>query len=85
MTEPTQISLDRKHVAYRRDKEWEIAKKDDGGIYRTVEKWIGNRRSLFRKMTDHGIVPSRDAETALLQMPEQAGFRPDEPLHKKAS
>jgi hypothetical protein len=30
-------------------------------------------------------VPSRDAETALLQMPEQAGFRPDEPLHKKAS
>jgi hypothetical protein len=83
MTQPTQISLDRKHMAYRRDKEWEIAKKDDDGVYRTVERWVGNRRSLFRKMSDHGIVPSRDAELALMQVPEQPGFREDEPLNRK--
>lgn len=79
-----QIALDRKHIAYRRDKEWEIAKKADDGVFRTLERWTGNRRSLFHKMADHGIVPSRDAEQALLEVPEQPGFREDEPLSKKA-
>lgn len=74
-----QIALDRKHIAYRRDKEWEIAKKADDGVFRTVERWTGNRRSLFYKMADYGIVPSREAEEQLLQIPEQPSFRDDEP------
>lgn len=80
-----QIALDRKHVAYRRDREWEIAKKDDDGIFRTLDRWIGNRRSLFHRLESYGIVPSREAEQELLAIPEQPSFREDEPKHRKAS
>lgn len=80
-----QIALDRKHIAYRRDKEWELAKKAEDGVFRTVERWTGNRRSIFPKMEQYGIVPSRDAEQALLSVPEQPGFREDDPVNKKAS
>ena len=80
-----QIALDRKHIAYRRDKEWELAKKAEDGVFRTVERWQGNRRSIFPKMEQYGIVPSRDAEQALLSVPEQPGFREDDPVNKKAS
>lgn len=85
MAELFQIALDRKHIAYRRDREWEIAKKTDDGVFRTVERWQGNRRSLFHKMQSHGIVPSREAEAALLEIPEQPSFREDKPLNQKAS
>ena len=74
-----QIALDRKHIAYRRDKTWEIAKRGDDNVYRTVERWEGSRRSLFHKMESYGIVPSREAEQALMAIPEQPAFRDDEP------
>lgn len=85
MKQPVQIALDRKHIAYRRDKEWEIAKRGDDGIFHTLERWVGNRRSLFHKMDGYGIVPSREAEQALLSIPEQPSFREDEPKNQKAS
>ena len=85
MSQPIQIALDRKHIAYRRDREWEIAKRGDDGVFHTLERWSGNRRSLFHKLEDYGIVPSREAEQALLSIPEQPSFREDEPKHRKAS
>lgn len=78
-----QIALDRKHIAYRREQEWELAKRGEDGVFHTVERWVGNRRSLFHKMESYGIVPSREAEQALLQVPEQPSFREDEPLNRK--
>jgi hypothetical protein len=84
MTDLFQVALDRKHIAYRRGDEWELAKRDDDGVFRTLERWPGNRRSLFHKMEGYGIVPSREAEQALLLVPEQTSFRADEPKHRKA-
>jgi hypothetical protein len=84
MTEPIVISLDRKHIAQRYDRTWELAKLEPDGTYTLIERWIGNRRSLFHKMEGYGIVPSREAEQALLLIPEQPSFREDEPKHRKA-
>jgi hypothetical protein len=83
MTEPFQVALDRKHIAYRRDAEWELARRSEDGVFRTLERWTGPRRSLFHKMESYGIVPSRDAEQALLALPEQPSFRADDPKVRK--
>jgi hypothetical protein len=84
MSEPIVFSLDRKHIAQRSDRTWELAKLEPDGTYTLIERWVGNRRSLFHKMESYGIVPSREAEQALLSIPEQPAFREDEPLNKKA-
>lgn len=79
------IPLDMKHVAQRVDRTWQLYKRDPDGNYVLLEEWRGNRRSLFHKMTDYGIVPSREAERELLSIPEQPAFREDEPKNRKAS
>lgn len=84
MTEPIVIALDRKHIAQRHDRMWELAKLEPDGTYTLIERWTGNRRSLFHKMQGYGIVPSRAAEQELLSIPEQPAFREDEPLNRKS-
>ena len=85
MTQPTIIPLDRKHSAARSGRDWELFSRDPDGNAVLLERWTGNRRSLFHKMEQYGIVPSREAEQALLAIPEQPSFREDEPKHRKAS
>ena len=79
------IILDRKHVARRQDHTWQLLRRDQDGNYVLLEQWRGNRRSLFHKLPSYGIVPSRDAEQALLALPEQPAFRADEEKNRKAS
>lgn len=80
--EPIVIPVDMKHVVQRHGGEWELLRFTENG-YEVIERWVGNRRSLMRKMEEHGIVPSRKAEETLLLLPEQTKFRDDEPLSKK--
>lgn len=83
MTEvPTRymIPLDRKHMAIREGGQWTLAEKDPDRVYRGVETWVGNRRSLHPRLEQRGIVPSRQAEELLAQLSEQPSFREDEPL-----
>lgn len=71
------IDIDRRHLARRRRGQWQLCRKDDGGVYRTIEEWEGPRRSVFLKLETHGIVPSREAEYLIRRMPEQPAFRMD--------
>ena len=77
MTEPTEITiaLDLKHRAIRSANRWAVQKRLPDGTYDTLATWAGGRRSLFHWMEQHGVVPSRDAEARLAQLPEGTGFR----------
>jgi len=73
------IDLDRRHLAQRDGSNWTLSAKDPDGVYRTIEHWSGNRRSLYRRMDQLGIVPTAVAESRLAEIPE-GSFREDAPL-----
>lgn len=81
ITEPAYISidLDRLHIARRFRNGWQIARKDDRGVYRTIDEWEGNRHSIEIHLERHGIHPTREAERQLTALPEQPAFRDDPP------
>lgn len=77
MTETTEhtIALDMKHRALRSGDRWALMQRDREGEWQTLETWAGNRRSLFHRLDQRGIVPSRDAEAQLALLPESQGFK----------
>ena len=73
------IDLDRKHLARRTRTGWELCRKDDNGIYRTLKQWDGPRKSIFTACDHYGVVPSRAAEEQINALPEHPAFRDDGP------
>jgi hypothetical protein len=74
----TLVPLDRLWLAERDGDVWVLSRKDDKGVYREQERWTGPRHSLYFACEQRGIVPSRDADRQLMQLPEQSGFRDDD-------
>lgn len=74
MTELT-IEIDRKHQAVRSGERWALRQKQSDGIWDTIEFWQGGRRSLFQRLEELHIVPTREAEAALALIPESDGFK----------
>lgn len=71
------IKLDRRHRVVRMDDDWSLQARQIDGSYWAIEHWHGNRRSLMRKLEEHGIHPTREAEQQLAAMPERKAFGPD--------
>lgn len=74
MTELT-IDIDRKTRALRSGERWVLQQKQPDGTYDMVDHWAGGRRSLFQKLEELHIVPTREAEAALALIPESNGFK----------
>jgi len=77
MTAATEIrvDLDRVHFALRSGDRWAVCKRLPDGSSDTLVAWSGGRRGLFNRLEELGIVPSREAEERLAQLPESTGFR----------
>lgn len=70
-----QIQLDAKHRVLRSGNRWALQHRQADGTYDLQHAWDGNRRSLLQYLEQQGIVPSRQAETQLANLPEAKGFR----------
>ena len=76
MTDTDQtFRLDRKTEAIRSGERWALRRLQPDGSWDTVDFWQGGRRSLFHKLEERGIVPTREAEAALALIPENQGFK----------
>lgn len=73
------IDIDRKHLARRTRGHWELCRKDNDGIYRRLAEWDGPRKSIYTVCENLGVVPSREADYAIANLPEQPNFRDDAP------
>lgn len=77
MTEPTEIVvlIDAKTKALRSGNRWCVQRRQPDGSWDMDRVWTGGRRSLLQYLDEQGIVPTRDAETALGAIAESSGFR----------
>lgn len=69
------IPIDAKTTAIRSGNRWAIRRRQPDGSWDTMKTWAGGRRSLLQYLDEQGIVPTRDAEAALAQVPESQGFK----------
>lgn len=69
------IELDRVHRAVRSADRWALMKRQPDGSHDSIAVWSGGRRSLFHRLEELGIVPSRAAEEQLATLAESVGFR----------
>lgn len=69
------IPIDAKTIALRSGNRWAVRRRQPNGDWDTARTWAGGRRSLLQFLDEQGIVPTRDAETLLAQVPEQQGFK----------
>ncbi len=69
------IEIDRVHRAVRSGDRWALMKRQPDGSHDSIAVWSGGRRSLFHRLEELGIVPSREAEERLSQLPESTGWR----------
>lgn len=71
----TIITIDRVHRAIRSGDRWAVQRHMPDGTWDALDMWSGGRRSLIQWLDRRRIVPSREAERQLADIPEATGFR----------